>query len=140
MIEMKNIILKGLAAGVAMLAASLVLTAAFGALFPTLAAEYATPLFRPWSDPVMLYAFINPFVAGVLLAWLWANVAPLLKRKDAANKAVAFGGAAWLAFNVPGMLMTLSSFNVSAVMVASWSAIALVQYLLAGVVFAKLEK
>jgi hypothetical protein len=137
---MKKILIPGIVAGIAMLVVGLVLSYLFGAVFPQVTTEYQTPgLFRPWTDPWMSYIYVHPFIMGVLLAWLWQMTKGMVKDSSPIKKGYKWGCYLWVVFGIPGMLMTLSSFPVSYLMVASWSISALVQYKLAGIVFAKMS-
>ena len=138
---MKKIIIPGLAAGVVMLVASLVLSSAFGILLPQLAGEYANAaLFRPWTDPLMSYIFVHPFVLGLLLAYAWNKTKGLLKGKQQWMKGKKFGAFIWLLATAPGMLISLSTFQVSTAMVATWAIAGLVELTLGGIVLAYMNK
>jgi len=137
---MKKILVPGLAAGVVMLIASVLLMMAFSAIFPALNSEYATALFRPWSDPLMYYIYLQPFVVGILLAYAWQKVKTVVKAKSPVKRGSKFGFAVWVIFGIPGMLITLSTFNISTLMVSTWAFSGLVQYLLGGITLAKLNK
>ena len=138
---MKKIIIPGLAAGVVMLVASLALSSLFGILIPQLAGEYANAaLFRPWSDPLMLYIFVHPFVLGLILAYAWDKAKGLLKDKQQWMKGKKFGMFVWLLATAPGMLISMSTFPVSTAMVASWAIAGLVELALGGIVLAYMNK
>jgi hypothetical protein len=138
---MKQIFASGLAAGVAMLAASVILMMAFSAIFPELTAQYSSSaIFRPWSDPWMYYIYINPILVGLILAFIWPNVKGLFNAKSPCKKGAKFGVASWALFGITGMLMTISTFNISTLMVLTWTISALVQDIVGGIVIAKLSK
>ena len=134
---MKKIIVPGLLAGTAMLVAWMVLNWVLGFIFPTLASQYQNPdLFRPWSDPLMSLIFVEPFVLGLVLAWLWGRVKESIKGKDDWSRAVNFGVFYWV-IGIPGMFISYSTFPVSLTMIISWSLSGFVQAVVAGWVFAK---
>jgi len=138
---MKRTILPGLLAGALMLAASLVFSQLLDLIFPSLPAEYQNAsLFRPWSDPLMSLYFLYPFVLAMLLSWLWGKTKPIVKGEKAWPRAWNFTLAYWLIASLPGMLITYSSFPVSLPMVVSWSIGGFLQILIAGLVFARLNK
>lgn len=131
---------KGLIAGVVMLIASMVLSMAFGIAFPSLNTEYSNAaLFRPWSDPLMSYIFVHPFVVALLLTIAWDKGNGLIKEKDAVKKGVKFGAYVWVVFSIPGILISWSTFPISLLMSASWSISGLIEDILAGIVFAKIK-
>ena len=99
---MKKVIIPGLAAGVVILVASLILMQAWEALIPGLAAEYKTPLFRPWSDPLMMLFFLYPFILGIAFAWLW------FKTKKVWKNPYEMALTYFLVASIPGMFVTLT--------------------------------
>jgi hypothetical protein len=124
----KKIFLAGVLAGVAMLVVNVVVSF----IFPSLRAEYLNiNVFRPWSDPVMQLYYLEPFLAGILLAWFWKLVKAAFPNGRPARKALAFGASYWLVATIPGMLITYASFQVSFGMVLSWTLTGLVQAILA---------
>ncbi len=130
----------GLLAGAMMLIISILIGQIFQYLLPSIKAEYENPnLFRPWADPKMLLYFFEPFVLGVILAWVWGLTKDVLKGKNTTQKALYFGLTYW-ATTFPGMLMSYSSFPLSAIIVVSWSIIGLFQTISAGFIFSKLLK
>jgi hypothetical protein len=138
---MKKILLPGLAAGLVMLLVSLIAGKAIGMLFPSITAEYQNPnLFRPWTDPLMSYIFVHPFVVGLLLAWVWHKLKGLARGKDLTKKGLEFGLAFWVVSSIPGMLISFSTFPLSLLMIASWTISGLLELLAAGVVLAHLNK
>ncbi|OGM05066.1 hypothetical protein A2715_03635 [Candidatus Woesebacteria bacterium RIFCSPHIGHO2_01_FULL_39_32] len=133
----RKIVTTGILAGVAMLVVGIVLNWLWGVLFPSLAAEYQNPaLFRPWSDPLMSYIFIHPFVVGIILAWVWDKTKHLFKERDVFWRCCQFAASYWL-ITIPGMLISYSSFQVSFVMILTWSIAILVQAIASGLVFVK---
>ena len=136
---MKKIVLPGLAAGLAMLAISLVLSMLWGKIFPGLQTEYANAnLFRPWSDPLMSFMFVQPLVMGFLLAWVWNKVKSSLKTGSSLNKGLKFGLAYWVV-TLPGLLMSYSCFPISGTMILSWMLSMFVQALIAGLIYGKMN-
>lgn len=126
----------GLAAGVVMLAASLVLMPVWNAVFPGLQAEYYNAMFRPWSDPRMSYIFVHPFVLGLAMAYAYDYFGKSFKGRDYLRQGAAYGFVVFVLASIPGMLMTYSSFSVSAEMVLSWTLNGLVQLLAGGAALA----
>ncbi len=137
---MKKIISYGLLAGVAMLVAGMALSQAFNFILPSLKAEYAAGLMRPWSDPIMSLYFLYPFVFGLAAAWVWSRIKSVVSGQTPWQKAWRFTFAAWIVFNIPGMLMSYATFPISLLMVVTWSLSSLVQSLVAGWIYAKFIK
>ncbi|MDP2749562.1 MAG: hypothetical protein Q8O89_01875 [Nanoarchaeota archaeon] len=138
---MKKIIIPGVIAGVAMLVLGLVLSQLLNLAIPSLAAEYQNAnLFRAWTDPLMMIYFAYPIILGIILAGAWHLTKGLIKVKGAWKKGLHFGLALWIISNIPGMIITYSSFKVSLLMVLSWSLVGLLQGICAGTIFAKMNK
>jgi hypothetical protein len=137
---MKKAILFGLLAGLAMLIVSVALGPLFNLIFPSLAAEYSnTNLFRPWSDPIMYLMFVEPFVLGIILGWIFYITKGLFKEKIVWKKGIYFGLCYWLV-TIPGMVISYSSFPVSLLMVVTWSISILIQAIVAGLIYARFIK
>ena len=136
---MKKII-SGLLAGAAMLILGMLIGQVFQNLAPSLKAEYENPnLFRPWSDPIMSLYFFEPFVLGVILAWIWSLTKDIIKGENLTQKGFYFGLIYW-ATTIPGMIMSYSSFPLSITIVLSWSITGIFQSLCAGFIFSKMLK
>ena len=134
---MKRVILFGLLAGLAMLMVSVALGPLFNLIFPSLAAEYNnTNLFRPWSDPVMYLMLVEPFILGIILAWIFSITKGLFKDKNAWKRGIYFGLCYWV-ITIPGMVMSYSSFPISLLMVMTWSVSILIQAIVAGLIYAR---
>lgn len=136
---MKKIILPGIVAGIAMFVIGLVFTFLINAIIPSLALEYSnTQIFRPWTDPAMSIFFLYPFVLGVVLSWVWDKTKKLLKGTKT-EKAIYFGLSVWLISTVPGMLITYSSFQVSATLIFIWALSGLIDGVISGLVFSRMS-
>jgi hypothetical protein len=131
--EMKKIVVPGLAAGVLILIASLVLMQAFEAIVPGIAAEYQTPLFRPWTDPLMMLFFLYPFILGIAFAWLW------FKTKKVWKTPYEMAFAYFCVASIPGMFVTLTSMTISYAMIATWTLGGLIYLLCAAFVIEKMK-
>lgn len=138
---MKKIFLPGLIAGIAMLVANMLLNQLVHYLFPAIVAEYENPgLFRPWSDPLMSLFFLHPFLLGFILAWVWNKIKSLFVSGSVWQKGARFGFAIWLISSIPGMFISYSSFPVSLGMISSWLLSGLINAIIAGWIFAKMNK
>lgn len=138
---MKKVFLPGLVAGIAMLIVSMLVNQFVNMFVPSVAAEYVNPaLFRPWSDPLMSLFFLHPFVLGFILAWVWNKVKTLFIAGSVWQKGARFGLVVWLVASIPGMLISYSSFPVSLAMISSWLISGLISVVVAGCIFAKMNK
>jgi hypothetical protein len=136
-IEVRKVILTGLTAGVLMLFVNLILSPVFSFVFPNINKEYSnTAIFRPFTDPLMFYVFIHPFMVGVILAWVWSRTNSLIKEKKVFWKCCRFALAYWL-ITIPGMLISYSTFQVSLSMIISWTLAMLAQSVVAAWLFSK---
>jgi hypothetical protein len=137
---MKKAILFGLLAGLAMLVVSVALGPLFNLIFPSLAAEYSnTNLFRPWSDPSMYLMLVEPFILGIILAWIFYITRNLFKDKKGWKRGIYFGLCYWV-ITIPGMVISYSSFPISLLMVVTWSISILIQAIVAGLIYARFIK
>lgn len=136
---MKKVILSGLLAGLVLFLASMVVGGIFKVIFPSINAEYQnTNLFRPFSDPLMLLFFVHPFLLGVILAWFWNKTKSIFGENM--KGAIKFGIVYWVIATIPGMFATYTSMPYSSAIVASWLMGGLVESVLAGIVFVKINK
>ncbi len=134
---MKKAILFGLLVGVLLLAVGMGLNFLLNALFPQLVAEYGNvAIFRPWDDPKMSLFFIYPFLVAILLAFTWAKCKTAFQG-SVFKKGLTFGFIYFAIAIIPGMLMSYSSFQVSALLVGSWTLSGLLDGIIAGLIYAK---
>jgi hypothetical protein len=131
---------RGVVAGVVALVASMGVGMLVGALVPGLAAEYGnTQMFRPYNDPLMYLFYVSPLLTGVILAWVYVKVSKLIGGGDWWRRGGRFGLAYFVVASLPGMFISYTSFNVSMVMVLSWTLSSLVQAIVMGLVLAYWE-
>lgn len=137
---MKKVVISGLVAGALMLGVSLLLSLIISAIFPDSMAEYSnSDIFRQWGDPLMYYFFLHPFVMGVILSFIWLKVGGLING-EGLEKGLVYGFYVWIFFGVPGMLMTISSFQVSTFLVLTWTVSVLAQDMAAGVAISRMVR
>jgi len=137
---MKKIVVPGLVAGLAILIVGLIVGQIFNVAFPSIMAEYQnTSLYRPFDDPLMITYWPQPFILGVILAWIWNMTKMLLPGDKACPRGCRFGLIYW-AVTIPGMIMSYASFPISVLMVFSWSITILAQSLTAGFILALMNK
>lgn len=132
---MRRVFFIGLLAGVTMLIVSLAWGAVASMAWPQLATAYQEgQVFRPWSDPLMSIFFLHPIMVGVIMAWLWSKTKHLLKIALPLKHGVAFGLIYW-AVSIPGMIISYATFQISLLMVLSWTLNGLLQAIVAGIIF-----
>lgn len=134
---MKKIILSGLIAGVVLLILSILSLYATIYFFPTLAAQYYDPAFDSQSGRYMIY-YAHPFVIGLALAWFWDRFKTVLKGSNL-TRGLEFGVVYALIAIFPAMWITYSALSVSLAMVSTWLVFGLLQGVVAGLVFEKLN-
>lgn len=123
-----------------MLGVSLLLSLIISAIFPDSMAEYSnSEIFRQMDDLLMYYFFLHPFVMGVILSFIWQKVSGQINGEGMV-KGLAYGFYVWLLFGVPGMLISISTFQVSAFLVGTWTVSILAQYLAAGVAISRMVR
>ena len=136
---MKKIILPGILVGVV----NLILGTAISYLFmllPQVSADYYnTSIMRPWADPIMSLFFIYPFVLGIALAWAW-DKSKTLFQGTWVERGTKFGLALFVISTIPGMLVSYSSFPLSILTIISWTVSGLICAMVAGMIFAKINK
>lgn len=131
---MKKLFLSGLVTGLVMTIIGAVLNMLWGKILPGLAAEYATPLFRPWSDPLMSLVFVVPFVSGFVMAGIW-RAHKIILQKDWWKFAAVLS-----LLSVLGMVMTYSCFPMSFLMLMTWCVSMVVQYFVGTWILSKMIK
>jgi hypothetical protein len=137
---MKKVVVPGVLAAIVSFIASMAIGYLFHFIDPSLKTEYEnTNIFRPWSDPLMNIYYVYPFLLSIILAWLWDKSKQLFSG-NIVKKALTFAFIYWLASNVPGMVMSYSSFQISAIMTISWSVSGFVQVFVAMLVIGKMNK
>ena len=137
MCDWNKVIKSGLAAGLVMLVAGLVLMLFWQAVFPATQAEYKSGLYRPWGDPLMQLFFLYPFILGLAMAYAYGYFRSAFKGKDFAANGAKYGFMVWLLAGLPGMFVTYASFVVSAQMALSWTLSGLAEMLLGGIAVSK---
>lgn len=137
---MKKIVIPGLLAAVLMTIVGMGIGMIFNAAVPSLGEEYMNPaIFRAWDEPLMQLFFVYPFILGFALAWVWDKVKGLIKG-NMWKRGLVFGLVFFLIGSIPGMFISYSTFQVSFLMVLSWTLNGLTNGVISGWVFAKLNK
>jgi len=134
---MKKIILPGIVAGIILLIVSeigLRLTLLF---FPGIAVQYFDPAFDTEGTKLSLY-YLHPFVISLALAWFWTRFKSVLTG-GFFTRGIEFGLIYALIAAFPMMWLIYAAMNVSLAIVATWFVLALVQAIIAGLVFEKMN-
>ena len=134
-----NFVKPGLMTGLAMLIISLIFSMALQIIFPQIAQEYATQMYRSYSDPLMLLFYLGPFILGLIIAWVW-ELTSLIMKGDDLTKAVNFSLVYLVLTQIPGMFMTYTSMNVSLLLIMSWILTNFVQVLCGSIIISKMNK
>jgi hypothetical protein len=134
---MKKIVIAGLVAGSILLFLSILGLYATIWLFPGIAVQYFDPSFDVQADKTMLY-YLHPFVVSMALSWFWTRAKGVLKGTFI-TKGIEFGLIYVLIATIPMMWLIYSSLNVSLSIVATWFVFSLVQGIVAGLVFEKVN-
>jgi hypothetical protein len=134
---MKKIIISGLVAGVALCLLSILGLYITLWFFPGIAAQYFDPAFDVPSGRFLFY-YIHPFIISMALAWFWSRFKGVLTGSFI-SRGIEFGMIYILIATFPMMWLIYASMNVSFMMILTWSTLALVQGIIAGLVFEKMN-
>jgi hypothetical protein len=134
---MQKFIIKGIAAGAALLVLSYLALYLMVALFPAIAEQYYDPMFSFEGDKGMLF-FLHPFVLSFGLAWFWRRFKSLFHGPfwwRGTEMGLVYG----LIATLPAMWMVYSAMNVSLSLVVTWLLYGLFQAVVSGIIFAKIN-
>ena len=134
---MKKILFSGLVAG------TILFIVSYGGLyvgvnlFPALFMEYINPLFNSDGSRDILF-YLHAFIISFALAWFWDRFKGLFNGPFLL-RGLEFGLVYALVALLPVMWITFSALDITVIMVSSWFLYGLVQSLIAGLVFAKIN-
>ncbi|OCX53872.1 hypothetical protein BEL04_06190 [Mucilaginibacter sp. PPCGB 2223] len=134
---MKKVLTSGIFAGVALFVisyGSLFLAVKF---FPWLFVEYNSPLFNATGSRDVLF-YLHPFVISMALSWFWERFKSLFKGAILL-RGLEFGLVYAIIALLPVMWISFSALDITVSIVASWFIYGLLQALIAGIIFAKLN-
>ncbi len=134
---MKKVIVSGLVAGfilIFLLVAGLYVTIWF---FPGVAMQYFDPAFDTEPGRMRFY-YLHPFVLSLALSWFWARFKGVLSGSFL-TRGIEFALIYVMVAIFPMMWLLYSAMNVSFILVSMWFVFALVQALIAGLVFEKMN-
>lgn len=134
---MKKFFVPGLVAGVVLLALSYVGPLLMVKLVPSIAEEYYNPVFDLEGNKIYLY-FLHPFVISFALAWFWERFKSLFHGSFFV-RGLEMGIVYALVATLPAMWIVFSAMSVSATLVVSWLVYGLLQAVVAGLIYAKMN-
>ena len=133
----KKILIPGLIAGVVLLILSFGMLYGAIYLFPDVAEQYYSPVFREGGDYAWLF-YVHPFVLSLALAWFWDR----FKGQFTGSMIVRdleLGLVYTLVATLPSMLITFSALDITVVMVLTWLLYGFIQAVVAGLIFARMN-
>ena len=134
---MKKILISGLIAG------AILFILSYGGLFlavrffPSLFVEYNNPLFNSDGSRDMLF-YMHAFIISFALSWFWDRFKGLFKGQFIL-RGLEFGLVYSIIALLPVMWISFSALDITVSMVISWFVYGLVQAIIAGIVFAKIN-
>jgi hypothetical protein len=134
---MKKIVLSGLITGCILFVFS------YGGLFlairffPGFFVEYNNPLFNSQGDRDVLF-YIHPFIISFALSWFWDRFKSMFKG-HMLLRGLEFGLVYSIIALLPVMWISFSALDITVEMVTSWFGYGLLQAVLAGIVFSKIN-
>ncbi|SHN14100.1 hypothetical protein [Mucilaginibacter sp. OK098] len=134
---MKKILFSGLIAGCILFVLSyggLYLAVKF---FPSLFTEYNNPLFNSDGSRDLLF-YLHAFIFSFALAWFWDRFKGMFKGLPLL-RGIEFGLVYSVIALVPVMWISFSALDITVIMVLSWLVYGLLQAVVAGIVFAKVN-
>ncbi len=134
---MKKILISGLIAGCILFIFSyggLFLAVRF---FPSLFVEYNNPLFNSDGSRDLLF-YLHAFIFSFALSWFWDRFKGLFKG-TLVLRGFEFGLVYSVIALLPVMWISFSALDITVAMVLSWFLYGLVQAIIAGLVFAKIN-
>lgn len=134
---MKKIILSGLVTGIVLLVISILGLYVTIWLFPKIAEQYFDPAFATRSGKAMIY-YIHPFVISLALSWFWSRFKGVLTGSFL-TRGIEFGLIYVLVAAFPMLLLVYGAMSVTVEIVITWFLFALIQGVVAGLVFEKMN-
>ena len=134
---MKKIILPGLVSGIVLLILSVLGLYVTIWFLPNLAGQYFDPAFDKQSSRYLIF-FIHPFIISLALSWFWERFKSVV-RGSFLTRGVEFGLIYAVVAIFPMMWMIYSALDVTLALVATWMALGLLQGIIAGLVFEKMN-
>lgn len=134
---MQKFLIKGFAAGAALLAFSYAALYLVVALFPSLAEQYYDPVFSFEGEKAILY-FVHPFILSFALALFWRRFKSMF-HGPFWWRGIEMGLLYGLIATLPAMWITFSAMAVSLSLVFTWLLYGVFQAIVVGIIFAKIS-
>ena len=134
---MKKILISGLIAG------TILFILSYGGLytavrfFPQLFVEYNNPLFNSDGSRDILF-YLHAYIISMSLSWFWDRFKGLF-HGSAILRGLEFGVVYSIVALLPVMWITFSALDITVTMVLSWFFYGLVQAIVAGLVFSRVN-
>lgn len=133
----KKILIPGAIAGVVLLVLSFAMLYGAVYLFPNVAEQYYSPVFRESGSYNFLF-YLHPFVLAFALAWFWDRFKEQFKG-SLIIRDLELGLVYTLVATLPSMMITFSAIDITPTMVLTWLLYGFLQAAIAGVVFARMN-
>ena len=134
---MKKVLVSGLIAGIVLFVVSYGSLFLAINLFPGIFVEYNNPLFNSDGSRNLLF-YLHAFIISFALSWFWERFKGLFKGPFLL-RGLEFGFVYAMVALLPVMWITFSSLDITFTMVLSWFLYGLVQAVIAGILFAKIN-
>ena len=118
-LKLKPVLLSGIAFGAFSVVAGAILGVLWEFIVPGYSSLYPAQVFRAFNDPLMQVFFLVPFIEGVIFAYFYESVNKVISCNTPFERGTTYG-LFFLIGTVSGLLMTFTSFNVSAMLVVVW--------------------
>lgn len=134
---MKKIVFPGLMAG------AILFIICYGSLymavkfFPGLFIEYNNPLFNSDGNRDLLF-YLHAFIISLALSWFWERFKSLF-HGSFLLRGLEFGLVYAIVALLPVMWITFSALDITVLIVLSWFSYGLMQAIVAGIIFAKIN-
>ena len=133
----KKILVPGLIAGVVLLILSFAMLYGAVYVFPNLAEQYYSPVFRDEGNYSWLF-YVHPFVLALALAWFWDRFKDQFKG-GMILRDLELGVVYTLVATLPAMLLTFSALDITVGMVLTWLLYGFIQAAIAGLIFSRMN-
>ncbi len=134
---MKKIITSGIITGIVLLVISEIALHVTLLVFPSVAIQYFDPAFSTDSSRNILYYF-HPFIISMALAWFWSRFKGVLTG-SLLTRGVEFGLIYAMVAAFPMIWLIYAAMNVSLAIVATWFVLAVIQGVISGLVFERMN-
>ena len=134
---MKKVLISGLITGCILFVLSYGGLALAVRFFPSLFTEYFNPLFNSDGSRDLLF-YSHAFIFSFALSWFWDRFKSLFKGMFIL-RGLEFGLVYSVIALLPVMWISFSALDITVAMVSSWFVYGLMQAIVAGMVFAKIN-